>query len=60
VVWKSTELPSVVPVFLLLEGILQDVKSKYIGYPESKFRWAIEKKIISEPFIRGVDKMFVH
>jgi hypothetical protein len=34
------------------------IEVKYLGYPESKFRWAIEKKkqvLISEPLILPFD-----
>jgi hypothetical protein len=35
---------------------------KYAGYPESKFRWAVEKKreFISKPFILPFDVHTVH
>jgi hypothetical protein len=33
---------------------------KYVGFPESKFRWAIEKKIISKSFILPFDVHTLH
>jgi hypothetical protein len=34
----------------------------YVGYPESKFRWAVEKKqeFISKPFILPFDVHTLH
>ena len=41
---------------------LGDLNAMYIGYPESKFRWAINKKtrIYYKPFILPFDVHTVH
>jgi hypothetical protein len=41
---------------------LPEKKGIYVGYPESKFRWAIEKKkqLIFKPFILPFDVHTLH